>query len=248
MAIPPVHSGDRRASLRSARDDTGKNHTPTMIAKENSNPLLSARTALLFFATVVLAYLLAGLVLQTTLGLWGIFLNQVLFLFLPTLLLCSVRGVPLFEWPSWRRPALSDLLLTTMGMLFLCLAIDPLVALQDRYFPPPEKVREFYERLIAIHSFKEGTAKLLILALTPAFVEEIFFRGLLQESWVGRFGKKWGILLSSLAFALAHGNFWHFHFYFVLGIFLGSVYEWRRCLWLPIAAHFVNNVWTLLMH
>jgi len=227
-----------------------ENHTAPMIAKEfdrKSLLILPARTTLLFFAATVLLYLLAGLYLQTAWGLWGIFLNQALFLFLPTLALSYAKEKPIFDWPNWRWPGLLPLLLTAISILVLSLGVDHLLSYQDHLWPPPPAVQDFYEKLVTIHSLQEGVAKVLILALTPAFAEEIFFRGLLQPSWVARFGKKWGIALTAFAFALVHGNFWHFHFYFILGIFLGVSYESQASLWLPILAHFLNNLWTLFV-
>jgi CAAX protease family protein len=210
-------------------------------------PILPARTALLFFSGLLLLYLIAGLFLQNALGLLGIFLNQILFLFLPTVWLSHAWGISLDEWPAWKRPGLRKLLLVAALTVALSFAIDQLVSFQERFWPSSPDLDRFYNQLVAIQSKTEGLLKLLILAVTPAFAEEIFFRGLLQPSWTARFGKKLGVVFTSLAFALAHGNPQHFHFYFLLGLFLGGIYEWQGSLWLPILAHFVNNSCALFL-
>ncbi|MFO1518102.1 MAG: type II CAAX endopeptidase family protein [bacterium] len=206
---------------------------------------LSWRTTLLFFAAVLLVYLVAGVFLQSAFGLRGIFFNQIAFLLFPSLWISYAKSVSLFEWPLWRRPPWTSWVLTILGMLFLSFAVDRMIELQNKFWPLPDRVQNFYEDLVVIHSWKEALGKSLVLAFTPAFAEEIFFRGVLQPNWVRRFGKKGGIALTALAFAIAHGNPWYFHFYFLLGLFLGFLLEWRGSLWLPITAHLVNNLWTL---
>lgn len=212
---------------------------------KNNFPLLSAKSALLFFAAVMLVYFFAGAFIQNSLGLLGIFLNQILMIGAPVALVSYAQGVDLFDWPSWKLPAWKDALLALLGIFILSLVIDKLIEIQDQYFPPPDYITAFYEQLITIHSWPEGVAKVLVLTITPAVCEEIFFRGLLLPSGSFKFGKVWGNVFVSLAFALAHGNILYFHFYFILGLYLGLVFNWKNSLWLPILAHFANNAWTL---
>jgi len=208
--------------------------------------ILPAKTALFFFAGALLLYLAAGLFLQKNLGLLGIFLNQALFLFLPVVWISGSRGCPIEGWPQWLRPTFREIAQVVVLTLLVSLSIDLLVSLQDSVWPLPEEVERFYEKLVRIDSRWEIPLKILVLSLTPALAEEIFFRGVLQPSWVNRFGRLGGLCLTSLAFAFAHGNPWHFHFYFVLGLYLGWLLEWRGKLWLPVLAHLVNNLWALL--
>lgn len=120
-----------------------------------------------------------------------------------------------------------------------------LSAFQEVLWPFPESFKNRYHSLLQIRSVAEGIAKMGILAATPAFLEEIFFREILQNSWVAHFGKKGGLVLTALFFALAHGHFLLIHFYFILGLYFGYLKEWKGSLWLPIIAHFLNNMWTL---
>lgn len=207
--------------------------------------LLPAPTAFFFFVSVLLAYLAGGFFLQTHLGLAGIFLNQFIFLGIPTYFFAALHQSPLFRWKAWQWPGLKPVLLTLLLTLGVSLSVDFLIAWQDRLWPSPPEMEAFYKELIAFHSGPEVAAKILVLALTPAFFEEVFFRGILQPNWVNRFGKPLGIFFVSLAFAVAHTNLWHFHFYFILSLFLGLLFEWKDSLWLPILGHLVNNLWTL---
>ena len=72
--------------------------------KSNSEPLLSAKSAFLFFASVMLVYFIAGVFIQTSLGLLGIFLNQILLVGLPVALVSYAKGIDLFHWPLWKWP------------------------------------------------------------------------------------------------------------------------------------------------
>ncbi len=210
-------------------------------------PLLSAKSAFLFFAALMLVYFLAGAFLQNSLGLLGIFLNQILLVGTPVALVSYGQGIDLLNWPSWKKPTGKETVFTFIGIFILSLGIDLLISLQDKYFPPPSSLEAFYEQLSSFHSWPEGIAKIFVLALTPAFCEEILFRGVLLPSGSEKFGRGWGNVFTSLAFAIAHGNLLYFHFYFILGIYLGWLFQKRNCLWLPVFAHFGNNLWTLLM-
>ncbi len=212
---------------------------------KNNFPLLSTKSAFLFFAAVMLVYFIAGAFIQNSLGLLGIFLNQILLVGTPVALVSYAKGVDLFEWPSWKNPGLKEIFITLLGIFILSFTIDQLIAIQDKHFPPPPQIEMFFEELTAIHSWKEGAVKVLVLAITPSLCEEIFFRGLLLPSWSKKFGWIFGNVFTSLAFAIAHGNLLYFHFYFILGFYLGWLFKWRNSLWLPILAHFGNNVWTL---
>jgi len=207
---------------------------------------VSAKSAFLFYAALMLVYFAAGAYLQASLGLLGIFLNQILLIGAPLALFSRAMGLDLLRWPAWRWPGWRELLASLAMIAALSYLIDQAIALQDKHFPPPAYLEAFFEELTAIHSWKEGVVKTIALALAPAFCEEMFFRGLLLPSWSRKFGWVAGNAFASLAFALAHGNLFYFHYYFILGFFLGWLFQWRGSLWLPILAHFANNAWTLL--
>jgi membrane protease YdiL (CAAX protease family) len=50
-----------------------------------------------------------------------------------------------------------------------------------------------------------------------------------------------GIALTALIFSLAHFEIQRFLAIFMLGLVLGCLYYWTKNLWVPIAAHFMNN-------
>lgn len=83
----------------------------------------------------------------------------------------------------------------------------------------------------------------VMIALLPAIGEELLFRSVL----IGLFRKifknvHWPIIISSLIFSAIHMQFYGFIPRFVLGMVLGYLFVWSGSVWLPMIAHFINNV------
>ncbi len=82
----------------------------------------------------------------------------------------------------------------------------------------------------------------LILAVVPAFSEELMFRGIVQ-TLLSRALKSnhAGILVASVIFSTIHFQFYGFIPRFLLGLSFGYLFFWTRNIWFPIVAHFVYN-------
>lgn len=90
-----------------------------------------------------------------------------------------------------------------------------------------------------------SVAWILLIALLPGFVEEVFYRGFLQRGLLLRWGPAASILTSSLLFAVVHGELaWAMNI-FPLGVWLGVV-AWRTgSVVMTFAMHAcVNGLWT----
>lgn len=98
------------------------------------------------------------------------------------------------------------------------------------------------------HTYGTLIANMLVLALLPAVCEEFIFQGALQ-----RFLHKnchmthAAIWITAFVFSTIHMEFYGFLPRFLLGVYLGYLYYWSRSLWLPILAHFLHNVLSLLV-
>jgi membrane protease YdiL (CAAX protease family) len=90
-----------------------------------------------------------------------------------------------------------------------------------------------------------GQWLMLMLAgvVAAPIVEEVLFRGILMQRWARRWGTTTGVVASSALFAIGHEE-WIGHFLF--GAALALLYLRTRSLWLPIAAHALNNGVALL--
>ncbi len=110
-----------------------------------------------------------------------------------------------------------------------------------------EAVRQLAEHpgLFALLAFS-------IIVLVP-ITEELLFRGYLQ-GWLRRhLSARWAILITALLFALAHfslaqgvGNFPILAGLFVLGLFLGHLFERERTILANIALHATFNAFTMV--
>jgi membrane protease YdiL (CAAX protease family) len=84
-----------------------------------------------------------------------------------------------------------------------------------------------------------GTAWLLlgvlVVVVVAPVVEELVFRGFLLEAFRGR-GRRSAVLVSGVAFSLAHLQLAQFRYYLVMGVAFALVY-WRRGLIGSVSAH-----------
>ena len=88
---------------------------------------------------------------------------------------------------------------------------------------------------------------LLIVAVTGPINEELFCRGFLGRGLVGRYGVVLGVLLTSVYFALIHGNIPQGAVALVLGCYLHLAYLATRSLWVPVLLHLLHNTCATLM-
>jgi uncharacterized protein len=83
---------------------------------------------------------------------------------------------------------------------------------------------------------------LLIVAIVPGIVEEIFFRGVLQKLLNEGFKNKHvAITISAVLFSAMHMEFLGFIPRFLMGLMLGYLFDWSKNIWVNITAHALNN-------
>ncbi len=81
-----------------------------------------------------------------------------------------------------------------------------------------------------------------LIALVPAFCEEVCFRGTLQRILIHVSRSPWvGIIITSIIFSALHLQFQGFLPRMLLGVLLGALYWYSGSIWTSILAHFVNN-------
>jgi membrane protease YdiL (CAAX protease family) len=82
-----------------------------------------------------------------------------------------------------------------------------------------------------------------MIAILPALGEELIFRGILQKLFTELTRKKvWGVIISASLFSAMHLQFQGFLPRFALGVLFSYLLIWSGSLWLPIIAHFINNL------
>jgi len=93
--------------------------------------------------------------------------------------------------------------------------------------------------LFDARTFGEWLELVAIGVVAAPVVEELFFRGILLHRWARRWGTPTAVVASSALFAVLHGE-WIGHFLF--GVAMAALYLRTRRLWMPIAAHALNNL------
>ena len=88
--------------------------------------------------------------------------------------------------------------------------------------------------------------ELVIVAGLPAICEELFFRGMVMRAFE-RIGAVAAVVLSSVVFAIMHGNFQQFGYAFLLGLFLGTVTMLSDSLLAGSVIHFTMNAISVIL-
>ncbi|MFD1467565.1 CPBP family intramembrane glutamic endopeptidase [Hymenobacter caeli] len=88
----------------------------------------------------------------------------------------------------------------------------------------------------------------LVIGVVPAVAEELVFRGVVQQNLVRWFGSRHaGVWAAAAIFSAIHFQFFGFVPRFVLGLGLGYLYEWSGNIVVPMAAHFTNNAFQVVL-
>jgi uncharacterized protein len=101
------------------------------------------------------------------------------------------------------------------------------------------------------HIFVDETARfgffgVLTLVVAAPVLEELIYRGIIQDGLMQRLRPVGAILLTSLLFGLIHFNPWQFTTAFILGLFIGWIYYYTRDILLAIGVHLFNNLFVVV--
>ncbi len=99
--------------------------------------------------------------------------------------------------------------------------------------------------------FGDSPAGLILLAVVAIFIapvlEELFFRGFLQQALIQKMGTGKGLASASLLFALAHFELQVIIPIFILSLLLGWLFIRANSLWPGIIFHAINNALALVV-
>ncbi|NJK95277.1 MAG: CPBP family intramembrane metalloprotease [Bacteroidales bacterium] len=153
------------------------------------------------------------------------------------------------------RPALKLSLVSVLLVIFIFPFINFLGALNSE-INFPNYVKEVSENnLKLMEAFLADTnpiglfINIIMIGILPAIGEELFFRGIVQNIF-HKITKNyhWGIWISAAVFSLIHMEFMGFVPRMVLGAMFGYMLVWSGSIWVPVIAHFINNMGAVLMY
>jgi len=183
-------------------------------------------------------------------------LGQIVLILIPTLFLTRFQSASVGETLRLRGAGLREIILAVIGVLSLQQILQVYMTLQDQ-IPIPTLVRPFvesirkaieetYKELASSHSVPELFYVLIVIALVPAFCEELLFRGLVQKNFERGVKGWWGIIIPSIIFGAYHFNPFSFFPLVVLGVYLGFLVFRSNSILTSIVAHFANNLFAVV--
>ena len=103
------------------------------------------------------------------------------------------------------------------------------------------------EKFMTVDSIQGLLFNIFMVAVLPALGEELMFRGVIQRifsNWTKN--QHWGIWITAFLFSAMHMQFYGFLPRMLLGAMFGYLLVWTGTIWVPILAHFVNNLMGVL--
>ncbi len=176
---------------------------------------------------------------------------QIMFLFIPTLLLIKQQHGTFANCLPRRIPTTAEIILTIVGVFSLQQILQVYMYFQEK-IPLPHVIEPFVEQMkkmieetYRVLALAQSTPELLLIivvvALTPSLCEEFLFRALVQKNFSLATNKKIGFILTGIIFAMYHLNPFLIIPLMVLGIYFSFLSYRSETIILPIIAHFTNN-------
>ncbi|HEX9653766.1 MAG TPA: type II CAAX endopeptidase family protein [bacterium] len=135
--------------------------------------------------------------------------------------------------------------------LVLGIAITILTDEVDRllqlFIKMPPEFEDFILGLLKADTLLEGVWLFVAAVVLAGIIEEMLFRGLLQQAFERRLGVAHGLFFSALVFAFIHLNPWWMMQIIILGLLLG-ILAWRSdSIYPTILIHCINNAAALVL-
>lgn len=136
-------------------------------------------------------------------------------------------------------------LLALLGGLAMCVVANFVASLTVSFFSqfginPPDMPSFLVDTPVSL------ALNILIVAVLPAFLEEMVFRGYVLQT-LRPYGGTTAIVFSALLFSLMHGNILQIPFAFLVGLVLGYIVVQTENIWAAVTLHFLNNFMAVLL-
>ena len=166
---------------------------------------------------------------------WLLMLSQIFGLLLPLVIWTLFRGESLIG--SIPRSPLSgkNVMLIIVISIFIQPTMMAVSGLTTLLFP--NEIVEFVGEMGIQQSF---WVMLLAVAVTPAIIEELVFRGYIQTA-TNHFSLKKAALINGLFFGIIHFNFQQFFYAFAMGIVFLVMVHYTKSIFAGILSHFIVN-------
>lgn len=247
-------------------NEPGQPEPPSLMERYNVHPVVFALIVLLciFMTYQVLGGLLTlllvgGTVTAENVTLHRIFtmVGQILFILLPTIVFSRLFDLRFSRIFPWRTPHAGETLLAVLSLLFLQEILQIYLFFQDR-IPLPEElskiiepakhmIEEMFRILVSAQNLPELLFVVLVVSVTPAIIEELLFRGLIQSSFERTVSSTKAAVWAGVIFGVFHFNPFAIVPLIILGIFFGILRMRSQSIVLAMTVHFVNNLLAVIV-
>jgi membrane protease YdiL (CAAX protease family) len=177
--------------------------------------------------------------------------GQVLFILLPTIVFARLLDRRFAGVFPWRMPQVGETIFAVLSLLFLQEVMQIYMFFQDRIplpqglknivDPAKQMMEEMFRTLVSAHGATELIVVVLVVSITPAIVEELLFRGLVQSSFERRMKPLRAAIWTGVIFGFFHFNPFALVPLVVLGCFFGVLRMRSKTMVIAMTVHFLNN-------
>ena len=182
------------------------------------------------------------------------------FLIPPVILGYMWYNKPMEAYSLNRKPSIKMVILAVLLIVALSPGINLLSYLNEQIGLPEfmKGIEQYFkdlealaatltEQMLKMNSTGDLLVNLFVMAVVPAFCEELYFRGTLQNIFSENRNKHAAIWIVAIIFSLIHFQMYGFIPRMILGALLGYLLVWSGSLWVPVIAHFTNNALAVLV-
>lgn len=178
--------------------------------------------------------------------------GQIMFILVPTLVFARMMSGRLTSVFPWRMPHVGETVFAALSLLFLQQVFQTYLFFQDR-IPIPEELskliepfKEMVEQMVRVlvtaESIPELVFVVLVIAVVPAVVEEMLFRGLVQTGLERVTSPARAAVIAGTIFGAFHFNPFAVIPLIGLGWFFGFLRMRSKSIVIAMTVHFLNNV------
>lgn len=126
---------------------------------------------------------------------------------------------------------------------------EALAGLESKFRQMEESAKAVTDTFLSGTSMGDLLINIAIVGFAAAIVEEVFFRGALQQLLCKWFGNGHAaVWITAFIFSAIHLQFYGFIPRLFMGAILGYLFYYSRNLWVPIFYHLVNNSAVVIMN
>ncbi len=179
--------------------------------------------------------------------------STIIIFFIPAVITARIISVKPFELLGFRKGVKFNRAFAAVLIMLCAIPLVGFLAEINKAIPITASMKKMFdamesqyaEQVKLMATFKtplDYIVALFIIALMPAIVEEVFFRGAMQSIIMRWFKTPWLVIfITGFIFSAIHFSWYGFIPRLGLGMILGYIFYYTGNLWYSIIAHFFNN-------